>query len=52
MVQVVMEEWDSFFADVVFFLRLSAATEESATHDISEATVLKFDSLLSVLSVV
>ena len=53
MVQMVMEEcWDSFFADVVSFLRLSAAREESATHDIAEATVLKFDSLLSVLSAI
>ena len=52
MVLMVMEEWDSFFADVVSFLRLSAAREESATHDIDEATVLKFDSLLSVLSAI
>lgn len=40
------------FADVVSFLRLSAAREESATLDIAEATVLKFDSLLSVLSAI
>ncbi len=47
-----MDPWDQLFRSVVSFLHLTAAREDAATHEIAEATILKLDSFISVLSAI
>ena len=44
-----MDLWEQFFRRLVSFLHLTAAREDGATQDVSEATVLTLDSFVSVL---
>ncbi len=44
-----MDQWDSFFSDLVSFLHLTAGRESSATRNVVEATLLKLDNYVRVL---
>ena len=47
-----MDQWDSFFSDFVAFLHLTADRESSATRNVVEATLLKLDNYIRVLTAI
>ena len=47
-----MDQWDSFFSDFVAFLHLIADRESSATRNVVEATLLKLDNYIRVLTAI
>lgn len=47
-----MEQWESFFTELVSFLHLTAGREPSATRNVVEATLLKVDNYIRVLTAI
>ncbi len=49
---VAMEQWDSLFSNLVAFLHLTAGRDSSATRNVVEATLVKVDNYIRVLSAI